>query len=279
MSLSFNRKPNQIIDSIPVFIDFENNIELKQQYGNYIENYKLISHDHVTKFVETGNHFIPEKIWKELEMGTISLINKYGKNNGTILDVGVGLGRLMSSVKDIQLDKHGIDISLNYLKYSKEQDIKVSMSLAEDLPYDNDVFDTIVCTDVLEHVLDINMALKEMLRTLKKGGILIIRVPYKEDLAKYLLPECKYDYVHLRNFDESNLYSLLNKVFKLNVKEITLAGKNTEYYRFKLFINDLPILNRISKLSYYFFKILEKYFSVKIQKYFYEYEINIVAQK
>jgi 2-polyprenyl-3-methyl-5-hydroxy-6-metoxy-1,4-benzoquinol methylase len=279
VALTYNRNPYKVVDSIPIFVDLDTNPDLKSQYEKYIENYNLISQDHITQFEDTGNHFIPDSIWNELEVGTVSLINKYSAKQEKILDVGVGLGRLMSMIDGKDLDKHGIDISLNYLRYASEKNIKVSMSLAENLPYDDKVFDMIVCTDVLEHVLDINLALTEMLRCLKDGGILIIRVPYKEDLGKYLQPSCKYDYVHLRNFDEHNLYSMLSKVFGLFVLEHSLVGRNTEYCRFKLFLSDRSFLAKIGKAVYYYCKILEKFFNKDIKHHFSEYEINVVAQK
>lgn len=277
--VKFKIAPHQIIDNIPVFINLDDNPSIKEQYVKYIENYDQISSDHVSQFETTGTHFISENVWKELEHSTVSLINKYSLKSGVILDVGVGMGRLMSSIESKNIEKHGVDISLNYLRYASKKDITISLALAESLPYEDESFDMIVCTDVLEHVLDLNIVLREIIRCLKKGGILIIRVPYKEDIGKYLQPSCKYDYVHLRNFDEHNLTSVLSKIFNLSVLEYQLAGRNNEYYRFKYFLDEKSLLQKVGKFIYYLCKVGERFFRLDIKSCFHEYEINIVSQK
>ena len=50
------------------------------------------------------------------------------------------------------------------------------------MPYSDESFDVILCTDVLEHVIDLNLCVAKILSVLKKGGLLIIRVPNREDL-------------------------------------------------------------------------------------------------
>ena len=42
------------------------------------------------------NPWIPEALWTEMEATTIDLIAKYSRDGDAILDVGVGLGRLLS---------------------------------------------------------------------------------------------------------------------------------------------------------------------------------------
>ena len=54
------------------------------------------------------------------------------------------------------------------------------------MPYEDGFFDAIVACDVLEHVIDLNECCRQILRVLKPGGVLIVRVPFKEDLSPYL---------------------------------------------------------------------------------------------
>jgi 2-polyprenyl-3-methyl-5-hydroxy-6-metoxy-1,4-benzoquinol methylase len=65
-----------------------------------------------------------------------------------------------------------------------------------------------VCADVLEHVLDLNLVCAKILSVLRPGGILIVRDPYREDLRAYTVPSCPYKFIHLRNFDENSLQLL-----------------------------------------------------------------------
>lgn len=139
-----------------------------------------------------------------------------------ILDVGVGLGRLLERFPS--LDRYGVDISLSYLRHAKNKGIQVCMAKIEDLPYSDNFFDCVVCTDVLEHVLDLNASIEKILATLKPGGFMIVRVPYREDLSSYLRDDYPYDLVHLRSFDESELKILFSKIFKVNFLEVVFAG-------------------------------------------------------
>ena len=83
----FVREPLRFQGSIPVFS--ESNV--------YTANYEQIADDHLVSLRETGsNPFIPERLWVQTEASTVSLIKKHSKAGDRILDVGVGLGRLLS---------------------------------------------------------------------------------------------------------------------------------------------------------------------------------------
>ena len=213
MLSQYKEKPIEIVKEIPIF----------SEINNYIENYEKISEDHLKVFKDTGhNPFMNEEHWKEVEDSTSTLLEKYSHDNMKILDVGVGMGRLLENFP--KLDRYGMDISDGYLQEAKKKGIKVCKSLVEDIPYKTNFFDIVVSTDVLEHVLDLNLAIKKILSVLKDDGILIIRVPYKEDLSSYLKEDFPYELVHLRNFDEYSLQSVVEKIFSLKVLEITYSG-------------------------------------------------------
>jgi hypothetical protein len=64
---------------------------------------------------------------------------------------------------------------------------------------------------VLEHVENLLVAGTELIRVVKPSGTLIVRVPYKEDLAPYLQVDYPYRLAHLRNFDENSLRLLFER--------------------------------------------------------------------
>uniref|UniRef100_UPI004048783B class I SAM-dependent methyltransferase n=1 Tax=Algoriphagus sp. TaxID=1872435 RepID=UPI004048783B len=104
------------------------------------------------------------------------------QNGDKILDVGVGLGRLLSKI-DKNVRKYGVHISLSYLKEAKQKGIEVLKSKIEELPYLDDTFDIIITTDVLEHVFDLNLCVHQIKRVLKAGGLVLVRVPNEKDLV------------------------------------------------------------------------------------------------
>lgn len=46
------------------------------------------------------------------------------------------------------------------------------------IPVEDETFDAVLCTEVLEHVPDPNKALKEIIRVTKTGGVLILTAPF-----------------------------------------------------------------------------------------------------
>lgn len=185
----------------------------------YIENYVQISSDHIKGANSIdSNPFIPEGFTVESENISISVIKQHLKTGGNILDVGCGNGRLLKQLNGY--NRFGLDISPEYLKCLEAEKITLCLSKIEDMPFKNDYFDMIVCTDVLEHVEDLNRSLRNIVRVLKPGGTLLLRVPYREDLSIYLKSDYPYYYAHLRNFDEYNLQLILEKVFNLRPLEI-----------------------------------------------------------
>jgi 2-polyprenyl-3-methyl-5-hydroxy-6-metoxy-1,4-benzoquinol methylase len=245
--------------------------------NDYVDNYEEISQTHLDALKETGhNPFMDTKSWEELEFSTKELIEKYQVKKGKILDVGVGLGRLLSST-NIDMEKFGMDISLPYLKQASKLNIECCMSMIEDMPYKKELFDVVVSTDVLEHVLDINLAVKNIFSVLKKGGIFILRVPYKEDLQAYLTEDCPYKYVHLRNFDEHTLICLFEKIFDFKVIEWQTVGfvEAEQYLKVKPF----PYNKYLGKITRWYYNQWKKK-DIKTYKSFYEKtEINMIIRK
>ena len=65
-------------------------------------------------------------------------------------------------------------IGMDYLTDRSKPDVVGS---ATDIPLGDASFDTVVCTEVLEHVPDPLKALREMYRVLKPGGYLVLTTP------------------------------------------------------------------------------------------------------
>lgn len=185
----------------------------------YTENYERIAADHIAHFEATGqNPFIPERLWQESERITAEVLRRYGASGARVLDVGCGMGRLLEQFP--HFNRYGMDISAAYLAHAQRHGMEVCLARVEDMPYNDRLFDVVVCTDVLEHVFDLQLACNEVIRVTRDDGFLIVRVPFREDLACYLSPSLPYEYVHLRNFDEHGLRLLFEKIHGCEVVEL-----------------------------------------------------------
>lgn len=79
----------------------------------------------------------------------------------------------------------------------------VQIDLSAPLPFEDASFDTIMCTQVLEHVENVENATAEIARVLRPGGHALITVPFL-----YPLHEAPYDYWR---FSHYGLRSLLTR--------------------------------------------------------------------
>lgn len=192
-------------------------IPVFSETSEYIENYDEISSTHLKSLQESGvNPFMSDVTWTTLDQSTLEMMRRYVQASDVLLDAGVGLGGLLAAFPENR--RYGVDISLDYLEITRQSGIDVCMSLLEELPYESNVFDFVLSTDVLEHVLDFYWATKEIVRVLKPGGYFLARVPFEEDMKTY------YDYrdfkfVHVRRFDLWSLRLHFERVLGLEYVE------------------------------------------------------------
>tara|TARA_B100000035_G_scaffold89703_1_gene75624 strand:- start:142 stop:1062 length:921 start_codon:yes stop_codon:yes gene_type:complete len=108
-----------------------------------------------------------------------NLIKKNSKDK-LVLDMACGFGResITAATSDAKLVV-GIDLSPNSVKEGNElakknnlKNVIFSVADCENLYFDNDSFDTIICARMLHHI-EFETVMKELLRVLKKGGKVI----------------------------------------------------------------------------------------------------------
>lgn len=107
-----------------------------------------------------------------------------------ILDLGCGEGRhAISAYMVNDVESVGIDLSLGDLETTRERfqefvepentnrSLVISVASAESLPFADESFDKIICSEVLEHIHSYQQVIVEINRVLKTGGIAAISVP------------------------------------------------------------------------------------------------------
>ena len=107
-------------------------------------------------------------------------ILKFIEPGMTILDAGCGEGTLSILMARKGARVTGCDISKPNVTQcnmrAKEQNVEVDFCVgdAEDLPFDNDSFDLVVSSHVLEHLPNFDTGLREAMRVTKKRAIIAI---------------------------------------------------------------------------------------------------------
>lgn len=109
--------------------------------------------------------------------------------NSPVLDAGCGSGEFVRFLSEIGFNVTGIDISSVAISRAKNAmpGAKLAVaSLEQRIPFDEESFAAVWCTEVLEHLFDVHASLAELNRVLIPGGLFVATVPY-HGLSKNLL--------------------------------------------------------------------------------------------
>jgi SAM-dependent methyltransferase len=100
-------------------------------------------------------------------------------DNKKVLDVACGIGDWLALLQSRGCEVHGIDISDRAVEICRRRfpggDFHVSP--AEKLPFADDAFDLVTCLGSLEHFVDPDTALREMLRVARRDAKFLLLVP------------------------------------------------------------------------------------------------------
>lgn len=96
-----------------------------------------------------------------------------------LLDIGCGDGTLGYFANHKYRMVYEVDISENACEIAEKRGVitrKVNLN-EEKLPFKNEYFDAITCSDVIEHVFEPYCLLAEIQRVCKRGGLVVISTP------------------------------------------------------------------------------------------------------
>jgi 2-polyprenyl-3-methyl-5-hydroxy-6-metoxy-1,4-benzoquinol methylase len=108
-----------------------------------------------------------------------------------ILDVGCGRGYLVNQLSKAYPKSiiYGVDV---IAEERKEDNITFVQGFADNLPFEDGMFDTVICTHVLEHVIDLKKAISEVRRVARKRVIIVVprqrEYIYTPDLHVHFFP-------------------------------------------------------------------------------------------
>jgi ubiquinone/menaquinone biosynthesis C-methylase UbiE len=139
-----------------------------------------------------------------LESGIRSIANHA---HGRMLDVGCGDKPYRKLFAPHVTEHLGIDYAdtFNESVWAKEHEHHADFVFAgERLPFDDAEFDTILCTQVLEHTAKPWVLFAEMTRVLKAGGVLILTIPFSYRLHSEPYDFYRYTHYGLRALSEQH---------------------------------------------------------------------------
>lgn len=156
-------------------------------------------------------------------------IRSYIPNN--LLDVGCGNGNRsvrIANYFNVALNKiYGLDYNEDLILTCKRifNANKIDLE-SEDIPYETETFDLVICNQVLEHLKNYRKVIHGLIRVAKKGGYIVIGIP--------------------------NLAHLINRIyllFGIQPMCIHLNGAHVSAFTHKEFVKMLTSLERIKLID------------------------------
>jgi ubiquinone/menaquinone biosynthesis C-methylase UbiE len=130
-----------------------------------------------------------------------------------LLEVGCnsgGLLRVLASEKKCYCK--GVDISEKMVERACDKGFPAVVAPAENLPFNQEIFDVVIMTEVMEHLYNPEVSILEIKRVLAHGGVFVGTVPHPKSLNAAKKTNEKHEW-HCHTFSEKSLLDLLSKHF------------------------------------------------------------------
>jgi SAM-dependent methyltransferase len=164
-------------------------------------------------------------------------LEQYSKNlTGVMLDFGCG----RQPYRDLfQVDQYiGVDIEdSGHLSNDKICDVYYD---GHKIPFPNKYFDSVLCTEVLEHVFNIEEVMSELNRILRIGGNILITTPFA--FGEHEIP---YDYARYTSYGmkyivEKYCYEIVSK--KKSCEYIEVVAQLMTIYLYNAIFGERPLV-------------------------------------
>ena len=158
-----------------------------------------------TKFEVVNNHLQPSAKVSNTSYRMASYISLFYTNaianfaNGKLLDLGCGTVPMYGYYNQYVKSNTCADWD-NCEHETNHVDVFCNLNLS--LPFENNSFDTIILSDVLEHLSELKSTLQEINRILNPEGVLIMNYPFLYGLHEVPFDYCRYTKYRIRNWVE-----------------------------------------------------------------------------
>lgn len=151
-------------------------------------------------FCINNNYLIRKELNFQIKKNAVKL-------SGVMLDFGCGTKPYKKYFSNVS-DYIGVDIKLDgFEERQKHVDFFYD---GKNIPFEDGNFDSILCTEVLEHVFNIGELLNEFNRVLKKGGTMLVTTPFMWEEHEMPYDFARYTTPALRNLYKQNGFEVVN---------------------------------------------------------------------
>lgn len=118
----------------------------------------------------------------------IRMATEYACDFQTVVDVGCGANLIYDqALADLGKQIVGLDFTLNFLKLApRDARITLVQGDALKMPFPDEAFDAVICSETVEHIPDDVAVVHELARVLRPRGLLFFTVPNLWNAARIL---------------------------------------------------------------------------------------------
>src|SRR3989338_5629895 len=175
------------------------------------------------RIYKNGGYFSEENFNRR----ALNVLGIKKRENTRLLDIACGQGTLLS-LAEKYVKTFGVDISAEAIKKAKRNAPKsvLKVSAAEKMPFSKEHFDYVTCMGSLEHFFNVDRALKEMRRVMKKDGKAVIHVQNSQYLIHKILGINSQGQINERLATEGEWRNIIEKHFFIS----EVYKYNTRFY-------------------------------------------------
>ena len=134
-----------------------------------------------------------------------------------LLDIGCGTGYLIDMLAKVhEAEYTGVDLSPEMIKQASNKKIKNAKFIegrSDEIPFDDNTFDIITCSQSFHHYPDTDKAMQEAKRVLKPGGLYILSDTGVGPFKMFGVKVDDFIYRHFSNTGDCNV-SYMEKTIK-----------------------------------------------------------------
>lgn len=176
-----------------------------------------------------------------------NILNEFPSSFETIIDIGCGDGYVLHCIEKKYRNKklYGLDLSEGRIKTTctNVPTTHLIRSDVHHLPFPDNSFDVVICSELLEHIEEYTKTIDELIRISKKT--VILTVPNELRLVPIICPKCKTKHFldgHITFFTEKKLKGLLAE---RRDSSITMTKKFHSIYTYNCVTMRLPLFLRL----------------------------------
>lgn len=164
----------------------------------------------------------------------LNVLKKFFDKPILLLDLGPGFGYITREIGKrhnviaLELSSVAIKVAKKICNYTNVK--FVQGNIENGLPFQTEIFDGVICGELVEHIVNTPLFFQEVRRVLKRSGILIITTQNYSSLSfkiKYLLGRIEFlnpEGEHVRFYTDKSLRNILSK-YGFKIKKFLLYGK------------------------------------------------------